>query len=243
MPTGAAAGRGACSVLAVPSVAVPDDVLLRRIRSAREGLATRGPRSQRGAGDFERVGLPDWDTSVLRDLLVAEFPEVVVEVGLAYGSSALAIAEALASAGRPKPRHVIIDAYQDHYADAGWDLLVSTGLTEICSLMRERSQLVLPRLVAEEMVADAAFVDGSHIFHNVFVDLYFLREIVKPGGLVVLDDCNLPSVGTAVRYFELNTGWRMVDITERTRLRAYRLPDPPEEPSYQQFTAFSTVPS
>ena len=31
-------------------------------------------------------------------------------------------------------------------------------------------------LVAEGFVADAAFVDGSHIFHRVFVDLAFLHE-------------------------------------------------------------------
>jgi len=46
------------------------------------------------------------------------------------------------------------------------------------------SQIALPRLAAEGMSADAAFVDGSHVFHNVFVDLYFLQMIVRPGGLL-----------------------------------------------------------
>lgn len=32
------------------------------------------------------------------------------------------------------------------------------------------------------LVADAAFVDGSHVFHEVFLDLYYLRKVVKPGG-------------------------------------------------------------
>ncbi len=57
-------------------------------------------------------------------------------------------------------------------------------------------------------VADAALVDGSHTFHNVFVDLYFLRQIVRPGGLVILDGCNHSSVARAVRYFEGNAGWQ-----------------------------------
>jgi hypothetical protein len=34
----------------------------------------------------------------------------------------------------------------------------------------------------------AAFVDGGHMFHNVFVGLFYLQTIVRPGGLVVLDD-------------------------------------------------------
>jgi len=184
------------------------------------------------------VSLPSADCDVLRDLLVAEGVEVVVEIGLAYGSSALAVASALVAAGRPRQRHLIIDAYQDQFRDVGWQALVDAGFADLCSLVRERSQLALPRLVSEGLVADAAFVDGSHIFHNVFVDLYYLREIVRPGGLIVLDDCDWASVATAVRYFERNTGWRPEPIARPTRLRAYRLPDPPSEPRFEDFEPF-----
>jgi hypothetical protein len=41
------------------------------------------------------VTLPERDCDLLRDLLIAEHVEAVVEVGLAYASSALAIGEAL----------------------------------------------------------------------------------------------------------------------------------------------------
>jgi hypothetical protein len=93
--------------------------------------------------------------------------------------------------------------------------------------------------VTEGFVADAAFVDGSHIFHNVFVDLYFLREIVRPGGLIVLDDCEWPSVVTALRYFEANTGWRLEPVVLPPRLRAWRLPDPRVEPRLEDFKQFA----
>jgi predicted O-methyltransferase YrrM len=188
--------------------------------------------------DFETVSLPPGDCDVLRDLIVAEGPRIVVEIGLAYGSSALAIGEALLALERPDAVHVIIDAYQDLFRNAGWDALVAAGHAERCTLVRERSQLALPRLVGEGFVADVAFVDGSHVFHNVFVDLAFLREIVRPGGLVVLDDCDWPSVGTAVRYFERNTGWEPVAIDTTTRLRAFRLPDPPVHPNFEAFQPF-----
>lgn len=110
-------------------------------------------------------------------------------------------------------------------------------------MLAERSQLVLPRLVSEGFVADAAFVDGSHIFHNVFFDLYFLRELVRPDGLIVLDDCQWSSVATAVRYFEVNTGWRSQVISQPTRLRAFRVPDPPVEPSFESFKPFDIGPT
>lgn len=218
---------------------VPADLdLLSSVQEMRRKLADVGPSEVRGPDDFHRVSIPDSDGDALRDILLAERARVVIEVGLAYGSSALAIAEALVSRGPDSAAHVIIDAFQDDFYEAGWNAIVSTGLTGVCSLRRERSQLALPRLVAEGVVADAAFVDGSHIFHNVFVDLAFLRELVRPGGLIILDDCEWPSVATAVRYFEVNAGWRPVAIDRTTRLRAYRLPDPRIEPRFESFEPF-----
>lgn len=174
---------------------------------------------------------------MLRDLLISERARVVIEIGLAYGSSALAIGEALAS--QQGARHLVIDGYQDQFENAGWDSITEAGLDQICILLAERSQLALPGLAAEGFVADAAFVDGSHIFHNVFVDLYFLREVVRPGGVIVLDDCDWPSVATAVRYFELNAGWQAEPVGLLPRLRAFRLPDPRVEPRFEDFKPFA----
>lgn len=212
--------------------------LLARIRQARRRLAAEGPPRVRSGGDFERVSVPASDSDVLCDVLLAEKPGTVIEIGLAYGSSALAIAEALAAAGPDEARHVIIDAYQRHFHGSGWAAIAGAGLAGLCSLVEERSQIALPRLLADGFVADAAFVDGSHIFHNVFVDLFYLRELVRPGGLVILDDCNYPSVATAARYFEVNTGWEPEPIASPTRLRAFRLPKPRTEPSFKSFRPF-----
>jgi predicted O-methyltransferase YrrM len=212
--------------------------LVGRVREARRRLAADGPLRVRSDGDFECVSLPFADGDVLRDLLLAERPGTVIEIGLAYGSSALAIAEALVAAGSGEARHVIFDAYQAHFHGSGWAAVRGAGLAGLCSLVEERSQLALPRFLQDGFIADAAFVDGSHIFHNVFVDLFYLRELVRPGGLVILDDCNYPSVATAVRYFEVNTGWQQEAIAQPTRLRAFRLPEARIEPSFQSFRPF-----
>ena len=70
------------------------------IQSARRRLADVGPEHLRTDGDFERVTLPILDCDALRDLLVAENAGVVIEIGLAHGSSALAIGEALIAQGQ-----------------------------------------------------------------------------------------------------------------------------------------------
>jgi predicted O-methyltransferase YrrM len=127
-------------------------------------------------------------------------------------------------------------------------VLRSAGLDTIARLVLQPSSIALPQLIAEGFTADAAFIDGSHRFHEVFVDLYFLRKIVRPGGIIVLDDDWWPSVRTAEHYFETNMGWRVVPgafdagtidpETGRTRVQALRLPNPPFEPAFERFQPF-----
>lgn len=221
-----------------------------RVRDVRRRLAQDGPSWSRDrADDFETVTVPERDCDALRDLLIAEGVETVVEVGLAYGSSALAIGEALISVGARRPLHVIIDPFQaTAWSNVGWQTLRSAGLDTVARLVLQPSSMALPQLIAEGLTAEAAFVDGSHRFHEVFVDLYFLRKIVRPGGIIVLDDHWLPSVRTATRYFEVNMGWEVVPgalhggtidhATGRTRVQALRLPDPAFEPDFGRFRPF-----
>ncbi|WP_107059322.1 class I SAM-dependent methyltransferase [Streptomyces sp. NRRL F-5126] len=224
-----------------------------RARAVRRRLVREGPPwTREHEGDFETVTVPERHCDRLRDLIVREQAERVVEIGLAYASSALAIGEALAAVNRPFPRHVVIDPLQEReYANTGWQLMCSAGLDSIATLMAAPSSIALPQLLAEGFVADAAFVDGSHRFHEVFVDLYYLRKIVRPGGLVVVDDDWWPSVHAAVNYYELNLGWTAVPDAfpaesagagprggKAARCKAFRLPDPSFEPSFEDFRAF-----
>lgn len=215
------------------------DNRLQRVRSVRAELHAAGPvRSRPYDGDFERVALPEADCDILRDALIAHGAQVVIEVGLAYGSSALAIGEALCSTGATSDRsHIVIDPFQaTAYANVGWGVLNAAGLAAQTTLIEEQSSIALARLTQSGFAADAAFVDGSHRFHEVFVDLYFLRKLVRPAGLIILDDATVPSVATALRYFELNLRWQPVSISGR--LTARRLPDEPFEPAFTDFKSF-----
>ena len=103
-------------------------------------------------------------------------------------------------------------------------------------MIAEPSSIALARLTGEGFAADAAFVDGSHRFHEVFVDLYYLRKLVRPGGLIILDDAEWPSVATALRYYDTNLGWQREPLA--SRLEARRLPTTREEPAFTSFRPF-----
>jgi predicted O-methyltransferase YrrM len=140
----------------------------------------------------------------LRDLALAVTAERTIEVGLALGMSALFLCQAVLPR---RGRHVAIDPFQaESWNGAGLRTLREAGVEDLVEVIEEESQLALPRLVAEGREFDLAFVDGDHRFEGVFLDLYFMSRLVRPGGLVVVDDMWMPAVRTAVAYVEKNLG-------------------------------------
>jgi predicted O-methyltransferase YrrM len=138
----------------------------------------------------------------LRDLAIAEGAEQTIEVGLALGMSALFLCQAVLPRGG---RHIAIDPFQtESWNGAGLRTLREAGVEDLVEVIEDESQLALPRLVSEGREFDLAFVDGDHRFEGVFLDLYFMTRLVRPGGLVVVDDMWMPAVRTAVAYVERN---------------------------------------
>jgi predicted O-methyltransferase YrrM len=104
-------------------------------------------------------------------------------------------------------RHVAIDPFQrESWNGAGLRTLREAGVEDMVEVIEEESQLALPRLVGQGREFDLAFVDGDHRFEGVFLDLYFMTRLVRPDGVVVVDDMWMPAVRTAVAYVERNLG-------------------------------------
>lgn len=57
------------------------------------------------------------------------------------------------------------------------------------------------------MASARALIDGDHRFEGVFLDLCFADRLVRPRGVVVVDDMWMPAVRLAVSYVERNLGW------------------------------------
>jgi predicted O-methyltransferase YrrM len=142
-----------------------------------------------------------------------------VEIGLGYGISTLFVCDGLLANGDTGARHVAIDPHQaTRFADCGLQFLEEAGVAGIVEFVGKESQTVLPRLLSEGRVFDLAFVDGNHRFDGVFVDLVYLRRLVRPGGIVFVDDHQLAAVEKAVSFFVANLGWKVEEVSTRDPL-------------------------
>jgi predicted O-methyltransferase YrrM len=147
----------------------------------------------------------------LRDLVVSEGASTTIEVGLAWGLSCLSICEGLLRTRRDRPRHVAIDPFEsDAWGNAGLVLIRRAGLEGLVELLELDSKIALPRLMDAKHEFDLGFIDGDHKFESIFSDLLYMTALVKPGGLIVVDDVWMPAIRLAIAYFETNLGLELI---------------------------------
>ena len=165
-----------------------------------------------------------------------------VETGLGYGISALFVCEALLAGGWRGARHVAIDPYQTtRCASIGLQVVEEAGLGALLELHEEESELVLPRFVSEGRRFDLAVVDGNHRFEGVLLDLAYLGRLVRGGGIVFVDDLQLPAVERAVRFCTANLGWTVEQESRDEPLHnwvALRTPETPVERRFDDYVDF-----
>jgi predicted O-methyltransferase YrrM len=146
----------------------------------------------------------------LREWVKREGATHTVEVGLGYGISTLFVCAGLLANGDSDARHAVIDPHQEtDFANVGRQLLEEAGVWDLVDFYPEESQIVLPRLLGEGRSFDLAFVDGNHRFDGVFLDLVYLGRLVRPGGIVFVDDLQYPSVARAVSFCVTNLEWEI----------------------------------
>jgi predicted O-methyltransferase YrrM len=126
-------------------------------------------------------------------------PQTVVEVGLANGASAVAIAAALRTNGGG--RLISIDPNQrEQFHSRGLEALERSGLAQFHELIEEPSYLALPALLRRGIKAEFAYVDGWHSFDYVLVDFFYVDKLLAPGGVVGFNDAGLRSVDKVLRF-------------------------------------------
>ena len=222
------------------------DLALRQVRGVIERLVRDGTAVARSDGtlhDLFPVAASAAEGEALRGWILREGATETIEVGLGYGVSALHVLEGLlANADPAAPRHVVIDPHQaTRFSDCGLQFLEEAGVAGMVEHYAEVSETALPRLLGEGRSFDLAFVDGNHRFDGVFVDLFYLGRLVRPGGIVFLDDYQLPAVARAASFFASNLGWTLEEVSAPDDLHRWavlRTSAVPDARPYDHFVDF-----
>lgn len=141
----------------------------------------------------------------------------ILEIGFAYGISALFICQALKENGTGKL--ISIDPNQStQWKNIGvkhlYQSLGEAGLSKYSQLMEEPSYSAMPKLLSGKKQMDLIFIDGMHLFDYTLVDLFYADLLLRVGGVVVLDDIRHKGVKQAYEYVLKNYNhWKLVKPT------------------------------
>lgn len=184
--------------------------------SAEEILQTKVVRTVDGLACLPLKDAIDAETGhLLQKLIEEKRPAVTLEVGLAYGVSALFICEALTKVGAKK--HIAIDAFQGTlWSGIGIHHLRQAGFGNLVELREQLSEYALPQLVQEGLKVDFAFIDGTHSIDQKIIDFFYVDRLLNVGGVVAFDDCNWSSIHQVCRFIATNRPYRVCATTSGT---------------------------
>jgi predicted O-methyltransferase YrrM len=217
-------------------------IAVSRVRDVIERLVREGTVVATSDGTLHTVfpvAASPAEGEALRSWIVREGATRTVEIGLGYGVSALYACDGLLANGGTEARHVVIDPHQAmRFAGCGLQLLAEAGVADLVEHHAEESQIALPRFLAEGQVFDLAFVDGNHRFDGVFLDLVYLGRLLRPGGIAILDDYQLPAVQRAAAFCVTNLDWTLEEVSAPAEWAVLRISRRPDARPFDHFVDF-----
>ena len=228
---------------------------LRRLIETKKTLGRTGKQ-------FDSLGAMSTLNNVLtiRSLMLEIKPLATLEVGLAFGGSALTFAATHRELkGSTNGRHYAMDPYQTRlWDDCALVALEQAGLRDYVDFKSNFSWLAIPQLISEGTRVDLAYIDGSHLFEDAFIDFFLVARALRPGGVILFDDSADPHVSKVLRFIssnlpaqfteldltpyrpqsERNLKYRLAKLIGKTQLRAFVMIDVPERVWHSPLSRF-----
>jgi predicted O-methyltransferase YrrM len=167
--------------------------------------------------------------ALLHHLIVMRRPERVLEIGTWHARTTEGMARALWEAGRGQ-----IDTI-DPFGGERCPPIIATFPPELQALITfraENSAAYFDRAMSSNVYYDLVLVDGNHEFEYALFDLLCAARLMRPGGLIVMD--NIEQVGPRLAtksFLERNPDWRDVaDVVRHIDIAAPLAVPPPAFP-------------
>ena len=156
-------------------------------------------------------GISPADQHALYSVVRRYKPEIIVEIGMAYGFSTLAILKGLEENGSGKLTS--IDPNQTtEWQSIGLARVKEAGHHLRHTLIERPDYLALPGLLSQGIEIDFAYVDGWHTIDYVMLDIFYLDRMLRPEGVIGFNDCDKIAVRRAIKYLMTHRQYRELDV-------------------------------
>jgi predicted O-methyltransferase YrrM len=137
--------------------------------------------------------------------------KTTLEIGLAFGFSALAICDYHSRRGQGL--HHIIDPFQntESWHGLGLQHLNSCHFASVYAFIEEDAELSLPKLLQRGVKLDMAYIDAGKRMDDILLYSNYILAMLNVGGRIVFDDVCFPGVRSALRYLVQDKRVRVVD--------------------------------
>jgi predicted O-methyltransferase YrrM len=139
-------------------------------------------------------------------------PSVSIEVGLAYGYSALFILDSMFEHNYGK--HIAIDPGEATYWHGiGLKAIHDLEFNDRFEWQEAMSIDALSKMHRDGVNAQFIYIDGNHTFDAALIDFCCSDRILDTGGVIILDDMWMPSIKTVVSFIKNNLNhYDIVDV-------------------------------
>ena len=150
---------------------------------------------------------------VLTNYCLSARPTHTMEIGLSFGGSCIAFASYHRANNSGAGSHTAIDPFQKTVWDNTGRIAISeTSFDELVRIFEDYSYSALPKLNDAGERFQAIYVDGSHLFEDVFIDMYYSLKLLSDGGVIFLDDSSDSHVAKVVRFVRKNMRSQLKEI-------------------------------
>lgn len=139
-------------------------------------------------------------------------PRHAVEIGLAYGASALAILAGLRDS-ESDGTLISIDPFQNkHWRNIGLSNAQRAGHRDRHRVIEAPSFLALPELLQAGGTCDFGYIDGWHTFDYALLDFFYLDKMCPVGGVIGFNDCGWRAVHKVTKFVKTHRKYVELDV-------------------------------
>lgn len=152
----------------------------------------------------------------------------ILEIGLAYGTSSLVIANELILHSQKFKSNIsydIIDKYQSttwkNIGHENVNLFIKDNRFINYKLHESSTRKIMSKLQKKNNKYDIILIDGGHDEFTVYHDIYFSHKMLKINGIIILDDVLHYGVKKAIKKFLYKYGeyYRRISIDQTLNFR------------------------